>query len=106
MYSKASWPESQTRNFVVKVKGLPLYHAIPTLYKNPCENIVGRGENTGNQHFLLFPQCFLPFPKQISIFRSHFFFVVCKCFQFGKILFFDKELRKKMFPAGRCSMYC
>ena len=22
------------------------------------ENIVGRGENAGNQHFLLFPQCF------------------------------------------------
>ena len=22
------------------------------------ENIVGNGENTGNQHFLLFPQCF------------------------------------------------
>ena len=22
------------------------------------KNIVGKGENTGNQHFLLFPQCF------------------------------------------------
>ena len=22
------------------------------------ENIVGKGENTGNEHFLLFPQCF------------------------------------------------
>ena len=22
------------------------------------ENIVGKGENTGYQHFLLFPQCF------------------------------------------------
>ena len=22
------------------------------------ENIVGEGENAGNQHFLLFPQCF------------------------------------------------
>ena len=22
------------------------------------ENIVGNGENAGNQHFLLFPQCF------------------------------------------------
>ena len=27
------------------------------------ENIVGKGENAGHQHFLLFPQCFLgPFP--------------------------------------------
>ena len=33
------------------------------LYKKPYENIVGR-ENAGNQHFLLFPQCFLLFPKQ------------------------------------------
>ena len=24
------------------------------------ENIEGKGGNTGNQHFLLFPQCFLP----------------------------------------------
>ena len=23
------------------------------------ENIVGKGENAGNQHFLLYPQCFL-----------------------------------------------
>ena len=29
-----------------------------TLGKNPFENIVGKGENAGNQHFLLFPQCF------------------------------------------------
>ena len=27
------------------------------------ENIVEKGENAGNQHFLLFPQCFLPFTK-------------------------------------------
>ena len=25
---------------------------------NRVENIVGKGENAGNQHFLLFPQCF------------------------------------------------
>ena len=44
-----------------------------TLRKKPFVNIVGKGENAGNQHFLffpflLFPQCFLPFPKQISVF--------------------------------------
>ena len=32
---------------------------------------MGKGENAGNQHFLFFPQCFLPFPKQISSFCSH-----------------------------------
>ena len=25
---------------------------------NKIENIVGKGENAGHQHFLLFPQCF------------------------------------------------
>ena len=24
------------------------------------KNMVGKGENAGNQHFLLFPQCFIP----------------------------------------------
>ena len=44
-----------------------------TLHKKPFENIEGKGENAGNQHFLLFPQCLLPFPKQISLFKSHLF---------------------------------
>ena len=29
------------------------------------ENILGKRENADNQHFLLFPKCFLPFPRQI-----------------------------------------
>ena len=45
-----------------------------TLGMKTSENIAGKGENAGNQHFLLFPQCFLPFPKQISIFWSHLFY--------------------------------
>ena len=39
---------------------------LKTLKKKPFENIVGRGENAGNQHFLLFPQCFLHISKGIS----------------------------------------
>ena len=37
--------------------------------KKPFENIVGKGENAGIQHFLLYPQCFLPFqtPKIITL---------------------------------------
>ena len=53
-----------------------LYHTILTSkdpWKKLSENIVGKGENAGNQHFLLFPQSFLSFPRQISIFQSHFF---------------------------------
>ena len=47
---------------------LTLYHTIPTfktLVMKPFENTVGKGENAGNQHFVLFPQCFLPFSKEI-----------------------------------------
>ena len=32
-----------------------------TLTNRPFENTVGKGENAGNQHFLLFSQCFLLF---------------------------------------------
>ena len=33
------------------------------------ENIVGKGENAGYQHFLLFPQCFLKlsFPEVLKV---------------------------------------
>ena len=44
------------RNVVNKC--LTLYHTVPTfktMKKRPFENIVGKGENAGNQHFLLFP---------------------------------------------------
>ena len=39
------------------------------LKKNPFENIIRKGENVGNQHFLLFPQFFPPFSDEISIFQ-------------------------------------
>ena len=41
------------------------------LKQRAFENIVGKGENAGNQHFLLIPQCFLPFSNQISISHPH-----------------------------------
>ena len=44
---------------------------LTTLGKKTFENIVEKGENAGNQHFLLFPQCLYPSQKQISI--SHLF---------------------------------
>ena len=39
---------------------LTLYHTIPSFEKK----VVGKGENAGNQHFLLFPQCFLSDRRQ------------------------------------------
>ena len=48
---------------------LTLYHTIPT-FNDPkeetLENTVGKGENAGNQHFLLFPQCFPTYHREKS----------------------------------------
>ena len=50
---------------------LTLYHTILTfndLGQEDFVNIVGKGENVGNQHFLLFLQCFLLYQEQKSSF--------------------------------------
>ena len=46
----------------MRLKGNPFQNrpVFLTLQKRPIENIAGKGENAGNQHFLLFLQCFLP----------------------------------------------
>ena len=46
---------------------------LTTLQNKAFENIVRKGENVGNQHFLLFPQSFLLLQRQISISESHSF---------------------------------
>ena len=46
---------------------------LTTLRERLFENIVRKEENAGNQHFLLFPQCFLLFTKQITTYESHYF---------------------------------
>ena len=46
-----------------------LYRLLTVLKKTSFENIVGKGENAGN----LFPQCFPPFRKSISIFQLNLF---------------------------------
>ena len=43
------------------------------LKKKAFENIVITEKNAGNQHFLLFPQCFLPIPNRSSVFKLHLF---------------------------------
>ena len=44
---------------------LVLFHTNLSLRKKTFENIVEKEEHAGNQHFLLFPQFFLPFLWQI-----------------------------------------
>ena len=60
----------------------------------PFENIVGKGEIAGNRQFLLFSQCFLPFPEQVQVFHSHLFLSSANAFNLNqsKILSFGKEL--------------
>ena len=43
-----------------------------TLGEKPFENIVGKGENAGKQHFLLFPQWFLLYQGQNMQFELRF----------------------------------
>ena len=40
---------------------------LTTFEKMHFENIVAKGENADNQHFLLFPQCFLPYQREIVV---------------------------------------
>ena len=52
---------------------------LTTLPKEPFQIIVGKGEIAGDQHFLLFPQCVLPYQRQnLLLIHMHFFF--CKSF--------------------------
>ena len=55
------------------INSLPTIPSFLTVKQRTFENSVGKGENAGNQHFLHFQQCFLPFPNQISIFHSRLF---------------------------------
>ena len=48
------------------------YHTIHTsnnTKEEALKSIGGKGENAGNQHFLLLPRCFLPFPGQIQLLK-------------------------------------
>ena len=65
---------------------LNLYRIIPDLptKTKPFENNVGKEENAGYLHFLLFPQGFPHFLTQILLY-GRICLVVCKCFQLGPV---------------------
>ena len=62
--------------------------------ESAAENTVGNEENAGNQHFLLFPQCFLPYQVEKSSSLTEFFSSSANAFSLDpiKILSFDKDL--------------
>ena len=72
------------------------------LKKKALENNVGKGENAGNQHFLLFAKSFLLQHREIAIFvtfnflfANAFNLVASEIFSFGKELSLWKTLWKK-----------
>ena len=67
-----------------------------TLEEMAFENIVGKGENAGNQHFLLFPKCFLTVQTQKSVPTLNFLSAnALNLVQFRKLLF-GKRLKKSL----------
>ena len=76
---------------------LTLSHTIPNfndLEKEAFENIVGKGENVGNQHFSPFPTVFSTLPKTNFKFSDTFIVSSANAFNLNqcKILWFGKEL--------------
>ena len=107
----APFPKMYPNTFNKKLDSLTRYHTVPTfnnLGKNRFENIVGKGENAGNKHFLLFPQCFLPIPKRICLLKIHIFcrlqmfsiWTSLNIFSFGKALTNDDNLDGTKFKAS------
>ena len=83
---------------VKMIRALTVYHTIPTFNDpkvEPFENIVGKGENAGNQHFLLFPQCLYPF-KTKFIFSAELSLLSANAFNLdqSKKLSFGEELSR------------
>ena len=78
--------------YIMKLNSLP--RLLTTLKWRAFENIVGKGKNADYLQFLLFPQCFLSFSNQISIFHSHLFCHHANAFNLNqsKFLSFGKEL--------------
>ena len=52
--------------------------------KGSFGNTVAERENAGNQHFLLFPQCFLLYQRKKSSLQ-HYLICSLQCFQFGYV---------------------
>ena len=64
---------------------LTLSQTSPTCLQNESsENTEGKGEITGCEQFLLFPQCFQPYWRTFCHFDK-FEIVACKHFQYGRV---------------------
>ena len=68
-------------------------HTFNDLEKEDFENIIGKGENAGNQHFLLFSTMFPTLLKKNFIFSVTFIFLSANAFDLdlSKNFLFGKE---------------
>ena len=76
-----------------------LINSLPHTFNNPREdgfekNIVGKAENAGNQHFLLFLHCFLLYQREKSSYLAQSDMISANAFNFVqyRILSFGKDL--------------
>ena len=66
---------SPLANHNVQLLLCTIYPTFPS-FNNPKKTaFVEKVENAGNDHFLCFQQCFIPFPKQIQLFEPHIKFL-------------------------------
>ena len=63
----------RTKFSILLTWGTSFDNTLPNKDEEAFENIMGLGENAGNQHFLHFPQYFLPNQRQKSPFVLHLF---------------------------------
>ena len=56
------------QNAVLRGNGLIKRWKFYLNLKKPLKHIVEKKKNVGNQHFPLFPQCFIPYQRQSSSF--------------------------------------
>ena len=76
------------RERIILICALTLSKTSPRFYVSAVqvfENTVGKGEIARNEQFLLFPQCFLHFLRDLSAMFIKLRIVVCKLLQFGRV---------------------
>ena len=100
MFSKSFFlRDVKTWGSVVKCQLFTIQSQLLTTQKKKAlENTVRKGENAGNQHFLLFPQCFTPFPRQILIFQPNLIcHLVTSILSFSHNVFYPSQNKFQFF---------
>ena len=68
------------------------------------ENTVGKGENAGNQHFLLFPQCF-PKPSSLELLKVRIVLEKLNVASMIEFMFLRQKLLEKEVSSKNISIF-